>query len=126
MPSYVAVHNIRATPVDPACGAFTHGNRYHDHLGRVTLASDKPSGWDGRYDYYPNGKPRTECAVKPAKPAHVKVQPREAVVYAWETMVAQGGARAASEMFRRAAAARRQNGDRLARKHHLAGYVRAA
>lgn len=126
MPSYVAVHHIRATSVDPACGAFTRGNRYHDHPGKVTLASDNPSGWDGRYDYYPNDKPHTECAVRPAKSARVKLQPREAVVYAWETMVAQAGARAASEMFRRAAAARRQNGDRLAREHRLVGYVSVA
>jgi hypothetical protein len=64
MPSYVEVHHIRATRVNPACGAFTRGNRYHDHLGKVTLASDKPSGWDGRYGYYPNGKPRADCAVR--------------------------------------------------------------
>lgn len=123
MPSYVEVHHIRATRANPACGAFTRGNRYHDHLGKVTLASDKPSGWDGRYGYYPNGKPH---AVRHRTSARVKVQLREAVIYAWETMVAQVGARAASEMFRRAAAARRQNGDRLAKEHHLAGYVRAA
>jgi len=92
MSSYVAVHRIRAAPVDPACGAFTHGNRYRDHLGKVTFASDQPRGWDGRYDYHPSGKPRTACAMRPAKSARVKVQPREAVVYAWETMrLIQGG-----------------------------------
>jgi hypothetical protein len=118
---------MRATPVDPACGAFTCGNRYHDHLGKVTLVADMPTGWDGRDDYYPNGKPQAaQHATRYAKPARAKVQPRMAVVYAWETMVAQAGAQAASEMFRRVAAARRQDGDQLAKKHCLAGYVHAA
>lgn len=126
MSSYVEKRYIRVTPVSPACGAFTRGNRFLDHLGKVTLAADRSSGWDGRFDYHPNSKPRAERPANPGKSARITVQPHVAVAYAWETMVAQAGAPAASEMFRRAAVARRQNGDQLARKYHLAGYVCAA
>lgn len=127
MSSFVEVNHIRATSVNPACGAFAQGNRYHDHLGKMALAADMPCGWDGRSDYCPEGKPRAERAAKSVQSApRVIAQPREAVVYAWETMVAQAGARAASEMFRRAAARRSQCGDRLATQHRLAGYLPAA
>jgi hypothetical protein len=67
MPSYVEKRYIRVTPVSPACGAFTRGNRFLDHLGKVTLAADRPSGWDGRFDYHPNSKLRAERPANPGK-----------------------------------------------------------